>query len=1155
MIGRRQACQPGQIIWEECRQCICQDNGKLLCTNTECNEDLIKTRASHRSDSAVWCTPFRSYYVNCTLCVCPASGKMAEARCATDSSCTLKGTYTSVDMIPQSICIPKVMYLLPCLHCLCSDEGLFLKNKCTETCQKAPPSSKRCIPKNFYRVGCNICRCPDNGSPDNNVCSKLTCTQNTKLTSLTYLRNKTSACVPNKYTKPRCLYCKCNSHGNVNEQACMEQECLKFEDFNYESIKSTCIPGEMVPTCVECFCPRSKLTIEKYCTRVCSPQNRLVIVEAMLKEKVSLIDRNTVKETTGTDSCEPNSLFLDEGRYCLCSNNGNTNYKHCTSVLENAVPKKPSKIFMGNDMTGSRKIDFNISCEPNTYIEFGCNSCYCTKSGKIDPKWCTSDDCEAKKVIMDSNVNVRSGAPKGPKVPVPSATCIPGSVSKKDCNFCICGSSGLIVDTVCTKNVCNGLQESSAQDLHCDPSSYYTVDCNMCYCPSDGVKNVEKCTKNQCEVNFLRTNSCTPGQMFSSDCNICVCPPNGEKKDKICTNRTCFENDAPWKKIFKISQSVFRNHLVEETTKNFEPCFPGEEFEVGCKVCVCPDMGLKEYASCNSMLCEAQTADEEESLMEDRHRRKTRNSDLAPRRVIKYSESEEDDDHSHDNDEFCKTYNLTDSAENKECTPGSEYIIKCRVCICPYMGPITLFCRPMPVDRYCEQAYPGFNFLPMGRRNEKSEVFHYPINSCHIGDVIQNECIQCLCTSNSFFECKLVDCNKTKVLEEYDVRPDQTCIPNQLYIQNLITCICKKDGTWPHRSCLETFFSLPSAKLEKHSCKPNSYVKIDCNMCRCGPDGNIIENRCTKNICEVKPSRRIDMEDNSKQSNVYSNCILKNWYSLAPCQFCYCVNENKLVCNTGHYYAKKLEVGQYNMEICGMDMLNEAMELVPEEEKYLRQGIPFDTNVLTATVQETTTIQSITIENNDLKNINTYKQNSDNKQQSSDEGEMNGTGENEHESGSDEDDNTDNSPPGMIDMGKNDNSDTKSDDNDDTSSNEDNSNDSDSKDDDSNEISVDITRTKKGEVSAESLDEKSKNQRPTTKQAFEDLEFVDNTLKINVPNVLNKVFQMALRKSMVSLNNETHCTPGETYMNSCNMCFCLKNGKELCTANKCPSKP
>lgn len=608
MIGRRHACQPGQIIWEECRQCICQENGKLLCTNTECNEDVMETRATLRFGSPNWCIPFKSYYVNCTLCVCPASGKMAEARCVKDSSCVLKGTYTSFDMVPQTICIPKVMYLFPCLNCLCSDEGQFFKSKCTETCQKSPLSAKRCIPKSFYTVDCNICRCPDNGSPENNICSKLTCTQSPKFTSLINLRNKTLACVPNKFTKPRCVYCECNSNGHVNELACIEQECLKLEDFNYEAIKSTCTPGEMVPACVECFCPQSKLTIERYCTRVCSPQNRLAVIESMLKEKVSLIDRNTVKETMSTDSCEPNSLFLDQGRYCLCSDTGNTNYKHCTSILENAVPKKPSKVFMGRDMTSPQKINYNISCEPNTYIEFDCNSCYCTKNGKIDPKWCTNDNCDAKKVIMDSNIKARSGGPKELKEPVPITTCVPGSISKKDCNFCICGSSGLMADTVCTKNVCNALQEPSGQDLHCDPSSYYTVDCNMCYCPSDGVRNVEKCTKHQCEVNFLRTSSCKPGQMFSSDCNICVCPPNGEKKDKICTNRTCFEYDAPWKKIFKISQSVLRNHLVEETTKNFEPCYPGEEFEVGCKVCVCPDMGLKEYASCNPMLCDSQTA-------------------------------------------------------------------------------------------------------------------------------------------------------------------------------------------------------------------------------------------------------------------------------------------------------------------------------------------------------------------------------------------------------------------------------------------------------------------------------------------------------------------------------------------------------------------
>lgn len=389
------------------------------------------------------------------------------------------------------------------------------------------------------------------------------------------------------------------------------------------------------------------------------------------------------------------------------------------------------------------------------------------------------------------------------------------------------------------------------------------------------------------------------------------------------------------------------------------------------------------------------------------------------------------------------------------------------------------------------------------------------------------------------------------VSDEYYVQSQQTCIPNQLYIQNLITCICNKDGTWPHRSCLKTFYLLPSAKLEKHTCEPNSYVKIDCNICRCGSDGNIIQSRCTKNACEEKPSRRVEIDDGFKQSNVYSNCILQNWYSLAPCQFCYCVNENKLVCNTGHYYAKKLEVGKYNMEICGTDMLNEAMELVPEEQKYLRQGIPFDINVLTTTAEEITTMLSITIENNDLMNINDNKQDIDNKKQSN-EGEINRNNENQDELGSEESEKKDNSPPGMIDMGKNVNLDKKIDSNDDSRS-EDDSN-SDSEDDDSDEIGVDITRSKTDKVYPESLDEKSKNQRPTKKDAFEDLEFVDNTLKINVPNVLNKVFQMALRKSMVSLNNETHCTPGETYMNSCNMCFCLKNGKELCTANKCPLK-
>lgn len=598
LIGRRQTCQPGQIIWEECSQCICQENGKLLCTNSECAEDGTKKNTTLQDAGAeLWCTPFRSYYINCSLCVCPASGKMSEARCATDSSCSLKGPNLSLESITQNVCIPKVMYLFPCLHCLCADDGFFVQSKCVETCHKAPESARRCIPRTFYRVDCNVYRCPENGVPDNNMRSKSNCNELPDvITSLISLRNTSNTCVPNKYTKPKCIYCECNSQGVVNESRCLEQECLKINGFNYDFVKSTCSPGEYVPTCMECFCPRASYTVEKYCTRVCSFQNKLIMLERVLKENISLIDRNVIKDVgVGSETCDPNSVVLDQGRYCLCPDNGNTNFKLCTSVIDDTGPKKTQRVLSDK----INLIDYNTTCEPNTFVEFGCNTCYCSKDGRIDQKWCTFDDCQAKKVIQDAHYSRISAV-----AAEPMATCVPGSISKVDCNFCICSLNGLMKDRACTNNTCSGQYKPVGNEFACEPSAYYTVDCNICFCSTDGVKNVDKCTKNQCETNFLRSDSCTPGDLFSYDCNICVCPPNGDKKDKACTNRTCAESDTPWKKIFKLSQNLLGNRIVEDTTKNLELCFPGEEFESSCKLCVCPEMGLREYASCTPMLCD-----------------------------------------------------------------------------------------------------------------------------------------------------------------------------------------------------------------------------------------------------------------------------------------------------------------------------------------------------------------------------------------------------------------------------------------------------------------------------------------------------------------------------------------------------------------------
>ncbi|KAG6460623.1 hypothetical protein O3G_MSEX012093 [Manduca sexta] len=763
-LARRQSCQPGQIIWGNCTQCLCQEDGEFVCTPSSCPENITIDSPTFQGDLEVagpWCTPFKSYYINCSLCVCPASGRSSEARCAVDTSCSLQGLSES-SITSGTICIPSVMYLFPCLHCLCSDEGYFVPKDCVDICHKSQQTdNRRCIPGTFYRKRCNVCRCPNNSIRSGEKCTNKVCEKKTKFRPVRHFKDNVSECTPHKFTKPKCYYCMCSQGGKVNENACLELDCLKKSDFKYDVERHSCNPGEMVPICMECFCPRNGLTDKKYCTKVCSFKSKLVVLEKALE--ASFIDVRVINiaviKSSADINCDPNSLYLDRGRYCLCPENGNSDFKLCTSITNEIRQPKSHVPLASNAVT----MDFNISCEPNTFVDFDCNTCYCSKNGRIDPKWCTYDDCQAKKVIQDHYKLYQPLTTTKPTV-----TCNPGSISKEECNFCICPENGLFKDRACTKNDCSDFDDSiHDQKFICEPLAYYVVDCNVCFCPRDGLKNVAKCTKNQCEKNFLRSDSCISGDLFSEDCNVCVCPPNGDKNDKACTNYSCSAANSSWQKIFKLSQNLLSSRMADNSKRSLHLCFPGEEFVDGCKVCVCPDMGMKEYASCTPMFCNEAISESDVEYQTPSNGSKF--NDLIPSNDFKTRKE----------GDSCMTYNLTDSSERKECTPGSIYIIRCRQCICPYMGNINHFCRPLPKNVYCEQAFPYFNYLPMGRRGNKGDLTPHHNGTSRNNTILKEVTVSHNHTKHFCSEpgqvrddCYICDCEDHVIIEEHCFKSD-----------------------------------------------------------------------------------------------------------------------------------------------------------------------------------------------------------------------------------------------------------------------------------------------------------------------------------------------------------------------------------------------
>ncbi|CAH2097546.1 unnamed protein product [Euphydryas editha] len=760
ILARRQTCQPGRVFWQGCNKCTCSNSGELYCTNIYCNGNTTtKSVLSHKlSEYGERCIPFQSYHVNCSFCICPASGQSSDAKCSIDRHCFSNSQTMDIQTITKiKHCIPNTLYLFPCLQCPCSENGTFNIEKCVEKCQQKIKNEQSCISGKLYKNHCNVCQCPEDGIQNDTLCIKANCYNSSKPT-FKFLRSDSSICVPRTFTKPRCLYCECLSNGTVNENSCLELDCSKT--FNYKHSQSNeCIPGDLVPICIECFCFNNGLTNETYCTRTCTYESKLNILENVFNHSLidpNLIDKHKIKEIEQSNACEPNNIYFDNGRYCICPKNTDQESinKFCTPVIEHSKTL-PYTIVSENkyNMTS------NTSCEPNTLVDFDCNTCYCPKNGKIDPKWCTYDDCEAKRIILEMH---KSNSSQN-SIEDTNGFCTPGTISKVKCNFCICPESGILRERACTKNNCFENVELINGKFTCEPLTYYEVDCNICYCPHDGFKNVDKCTKNSCEKSFLRTDVCIPGQLFIDECKVCVCPRDGNKEDKVCTKNTC--DIVPWN-IYKLTHSLLENEFYDDTTRKLDLCFPGEEFVNGCDLCVCPELGLKTYATCERTLCENKSKGE--NISSDIYFRKSENvKSIKNDTIIQRSRSRGRRD-VHDK---CFVYNISQSAERKECTPGSMYIIRCRQCICPYVGNINNFCRPLPKTFHCEEAFPGFNYLSMGRRSPKnaSNVFkgsheekkvnvtikhlNHTIHKCDTLGKVTDECFICDCeTGNIMIE-------------------------------------------------------------------------------------------------------------------------------------------------------------------------------------------------------------------------------------------------------------------------------------------------------------------------------------------------------------------------------------------------------------------
>lgn len=99
-----------------------------------------------------------------------------------------------------------------------------------------------------------------------------------------------------------------------------------------------------------------------------------------------------------------------------------------------------------------------------------------------------------------------------------------------------------------------------------------------------------------------------------------------------------------------------------------------------------------------------------------------------------------------------------------------------------------------------------------------------------------------------------------------------------------------------------------------------------------------------------------------------------------------------------------------------------------------------------------------------------------------------------------------------------------------------------------NKLKHEVSKTSK---SAKRIKDKSKLRKGTKEKTWREFSDTENLSKMDASNILDNILNLVLRKSLVSLGSGNKCKPGSTMRVGCNNCFCLTNGKLLCTKNKC----
>ncbi|XP_049879711.1 proprotein convertase subtilisin/kexin type 5-like isoform X2 [Pectinophora gossypiella] len=235
--------------------------------------------------------------------------------------------------------------------------------------------------------------------------------------------------------------------------------------------------------------------------------------------------------------------------------------------------------------------------------------------------------------------------------------------------------------------------------------------------------------------------------------------------------------------------------------------------------------------------------------------------------------------------------NMTEVRQN--CTPGSHFTQDCNMCICleNQLGLCTVKnCGRATIPKKselvsgkecaagsswksrcndCGCTPDGYAFCTEKACLDQQED---TVMRCAPDTMWNNECNTCWCTTDGRAMCTRMGCASdqqpegatgTKALTDVATKSSKNitqkvvCVANRMFIKDCNTCWCNEDGTsfiCTRKVCVP---ELPEEGTEeeisedlrviKKECRPDEVFELDCNMCRCNPDGKSFS--CTRRAC------------------------------------------------------------------------------------------------------------------------------------------------------------------------------------------------------------------------------------------------------------------------------------------------------------------